>query len=81
MYADDHKCGTIHYDPKKFFYVISCDGHQAGSIKVVQKNNWLHMAEVQVYGKLKASLYKFIMYTLSNRDVIQIQQKFSLEVK
>ena len=52
MYADDYKCGTIRYDPKRFFYVIASGGRQAGTVKVVQKHNWLHMAEVQVYGAL-----------------------------
>ena len=53
MYAGNYKCGTIHYNPRKLFYTISCNGHVANNVRVVQKHNWLSLAEVQVFGGSK----------------------------
>ena len=53
VYAGKQKCGTIFYNPKKAFYIIRCDGRTGDYVRIVNKKNWLHMAEVQVYGGSK----------------------------
>ena len=53
VYVGKKKVGTVRYNPKMLFYIIPCDGAQGSFVKVVQKTNWLHLAEIQVFGGAK----------------------------
>ena len=50
VYVDSKRCGTIHYIPGRTIYYVACNGRSAREVKIVQNNNYLHMAEVQVFG-------------------------------
>ena len=49
VWAGKTKCGTIYYKKGRSTYPIACNGVAASTVKV-SHNNFLHMAEVQVYG-------------------------------
>ena len=50
VYAGTHKCGTIRYIPGHGVYNVDCGGVQADFVKIVQTNDILNLAEVQVFG-------------------------------
>jgi len=50
VYVDTKRCGTIAYSPGRAIYYIACNGLTGREVKIVQNNNYLHMAEVQVWG-------------------------------
>ena len=53
MYVGRQKCGSVRYNPKELYYVIQCNGKVGNYVKVIHRYNYLHMAEVQVYGGSK----------------------------
>lgn len=50
VYLDKQYCGTIQYIPYRSAYPINCDGKKGRIVKIVQKNNYLSLAEVMVFG-------------------------------
>lgn len=50
VYAGTHKCGTIRYISGHGVYNVDCGGVQSDFVKVVQTNDILNLAEVQVFG-------------------------------
>ena len=53
MWVGNQRCGTIRFNPKEYYYIVPCNGKIGNYVKVIQRYNWLHMAEVQVYGGSK----------------------------
>lgn len=51
VYAGGVLCGTIHYQQGIFSYPIYCGGKKARVVKLVNKREYLEVAEVQIYGK------------------------------
>ena len=48
-----HKCGTINYNKWQLAYYFSCDGAKGNIVEVLlPTKGYLHIAEVEVYGKL-----------------------------
>ena len=50
VYLDTKLCGTIHWYPDRNVYPVNCGGTSGRVVKIVQKNNYLTLAEVQVFG-------------------------------
>ena len=50
VYLDNYKCGYVSYYRGVAVYPINCGGKNGRIVKVVQKNNFLTLAEVQVFG-------------------------------
>ena len=60
VYLDKKLCGTVVYYPDRHVYPISCGGRSGRVVKIVQKNNYLTLAEVQVFGTgILVSSYKY----------------------
>ena len=49
--VDDHVCGTIHVLPGIEVYPVNCNGAKGSTVRIEQPNNYLSLAEVQVFGK------------------------------
>ena len=47
---DKHLCGTVHWRSGQSVYPIDCGGKSGRIVKVVQRKNYLTLAEVQVFG-------------------------------
>ena len=52
VYVDNYKCGQIFWVPKVNHYWVSCDGHKGSTVKVTLAEDFLQLAEVQVFGKI-----------------------------
>ena len=50
---DSHLCGTIKWNAGQNVYPIDCGGRTGRIVKIVQKTNYLTLAEVQVFGPAK----------------------------
>ena len=47
---DNYKCGEIEYHRGVTMYPINCGGRAGRIVKVKQPHDFLHLAEVQVFG-------------------------------
>ena len=50
VFLDKQLCGTIQWNAFENTYPVNCDGKAGQVVKVVQKDNYLALAEVQVFG-------------------------------
>ena len=50
VYLDNYKCGYVEYYRGVAVYPINCGGKTGRVVKVVQRHNFLTLAEVQVFG-------------------------------
>jgi hypothetical protein len=47
---DNKLCGTVHWNPDQNVFPVSCGGRKGQFVKITQKNDYLTLAEVQVFG-------------------------------
>ena len=50
VYLDKQLCGTVQWNAFENTYPINCGGKTGKVVRVVQKHNYLQLAEVQVFG-------------------------------
>jgi len=50
VYVGDVECGKVKYVEGVSEYKVECDGAVGSEVKIVQKNNYLTLCEVEVYG-------------------------------
>ena len=50
VFVDNTRCGRVYYIPGRNIYYIPCNGASGRNVKITLAHNYLHMAEVQVYG-------------------------------
>ena len=50
VFLDKQLCGTVQWNAFENVYPINCGGKTGQIVKVVQKDNYLTLAEVQVFG-------------------------------
>jgi hypothetical protein len=65
VYLDKQLCGTIKWNAFESTYPINCGGKTGKIVKVVQKNNYLALAEVQVFGTAAAGARSSVNYGLT----------------
>ena len=53
VYVGSKKVGTLRWRKGVDVYMFPCNGAAGSFVKVVHKSNWLHMAEIQVFGGAK----------------------------
>ena len=51
VYAGTELCGFVRWIKNRHAYVISCNGATADHVQVKHENEYLTLAEVQVFGK------------------------------
>ena len=50
VWVDNYKCGVIKYKRGSTMFPIKCGGRTGRIVKVKQRNDYLSLAEVQVFG-------------------------------
>ena len=55
VYAGTNKCGFVRWVKGRHVYAVSCSGSTADHVTVTLENEYLQLAEVQVFGKLHRS--------------------------
>ena len=50
VYVANYRCGRVFYIPGRNIYYIPCNGATGRTVKITLAHNYLHMAEVQVFG-------------------------------
>ena len=52
VYAGSESCGFVRWVKNRHVYAVSCNGAKANYVKITLENEYLQLAEVQVFGKI-----------------------------